>query len=111
MFLIVVLFILYLAAANTVAVIKKVKYEDIAYHIASKQIEYLRKIPYNSLPASASFSDSQLSKIPSGAGNFTVTNHATLSGVKELTVTVTWNDGIPKQVVFKTLSGKGGINP
>lgn len=112
MFLIVVLFITYLAALNTVALVRKNTYEDIAYHIANKQMEALREVPFASLTnTSSSISDPMLSSLPSGSGTYTVANYASYTGLKEITVDVSWNDGKAKQVEVKTLAGSGGINP
>jgi len=113
MFLIFVLFIVYLAALNTVALVKKNTYADTAYHIANKQIEILRDTPYASLTntAGTSISDTDLATIPSGAGSYMISNYASMSGVKEIVVTVSWNDGNAKSVELRTLAGSGGINP
>ena len=112
MFILVALLGFYAAALNLVALSRKQRSENLAYHVANKQMESLRATPYASLPASGSISDPLLNQIPSGAGNFVVTNdYSGYAGMKELIVTVTWNDGIPKSVVLKTLAGNGGINP
>lgn len=106
-----VLLILYAGALNIVAHTKKLKYENLAYHVASKQMEELRATPFASLPASGSISDAMLSQIPSGNGTFTTADYASYSGMKEITVTVTWNDGKSKQFQLKTLASAEGINP
>lgn len=111
MAMILVLFILYIAAQNTTIHTRKLRYENLAYHAANKKMEELRATAFNSLPVSGAISDSMLGQIPSGAGSFTVNDYAGFSGLKEVIVTVTWNDGISKQVVLKTLAGSGGINP
>ena len=111
MFLLTVLVVFYAAALNTVAHSRKMRYENLAYHIANKQMEVLRTTTFDSLPPSNSFADALLSQLPSSSANFTVTDHATYTGVKELVVTVGWNDGIARTVVLRTLAGSGGINP
>lgn len=111
MFMITVLFIFYAAALNTVALTKKNTFENIAYHIANKQMEALRGTPYASLPASGTISDALLAQIPSGSGNFTVGNYSGYSGMKEIIVTVSWNDQTARQVVLRSLAGSGGLNP
>ncbi len=105
------IFVLYSAALNTVVLAKKLRYEDLAYHVANKQMEELRATDLGSLPSSGVISDSMLSSIPSGAGTYTVTNYIAYSGMKEIIVTVTWNDGASHQVRIQTLAGSGGINP
>lgn len=111
MFMISVLLVFYISALNSVALTRKQTYRDIAYHAANKQMEVLRNTAYASLPPSGAISDSLLAQIPSGAGNYTVDAYPGFSGMKELVVTVTWNDGQAKSVVLKTLAGTGGINP
>jgi prepilin-type N-terminal cleavage/methylation domain-containing protein len=111
MFMIGVLFALYTAAINTVAHTKKLRYDNLAYHVANKKMEELRATSYASLPASGTIVDAMLSQIPSGSGSFTTIDHAGFSGLKEITVTVSWDDGQAKQVQLKTLAGSGGINP
>lgn len=111
MFMVFVLFVLYLAALNSVLIVKKTSYENIAYHIANKQMESLRALTYDALPSSGTIVDSQFSQIPSGAGSFVVSNHASMTGMKELVVTVTWSDNGSKQVILRSLAGTGGLNP
>lgn len=112
MFLVFVLFVLYLAAMNTVVIIKKTNYSDIAYHVANKQMEAVRSTPYASLTiGTTSISDPDLSRIPSGAGNYVISNYSSMTGVYEVVVTVSWNDGGAKSIVLQTLMGSGGINP
>jgi len=111
LFIIIVLFDISLIEANALSIMKKQRYENIAYHIANKQMEDLRATTFTSLPGSGTILDPLLSQIPSGSGNFTVNDYSGYSGIKELITTVTWNDGIPKSVVIKTLAGNGGINP
>lgn len=110
MFLIIILFSLLIVEFGTLSISKKQKYENIAYHVANKQMEDLRLTPITSLPSSGTISDSLLQQIPSGTGNFTVSNYSGYSGLKELVVTVTWNDGGYGSVILKTLAGSGGLN-
>jgi hypothetical protein len=112
-FLIFVLFLTYVAALNTVALVKKNNLADLAYHVANKQMESLRQIPFNSLSntTNAPISDSMLSKIPSGAGSYTISDYSSMTGVKEIVITINWNDGTAKSVVVRSLAGLGGINP
>jgi prepilin-type N-terminal cleavage/methylation domain-containing protein len=111
LFMIAVLLVLYASALNIVAITRKLRYENVAYHIANKQMEALRGISYADLPASGTISDSLLSEIPTGAGNFTVASYPAHNNMKEIIVTVTWTDPVSKQIVLKTLTGLGGINP
>jgi prepilin-type N-terminal cleavage/methylation domain-containing protein len=105
------LLVLYSAAFNVSVYTKRMKHENIAYHVASKKMEELRSTPYDSLPASNTFTDTQLNQLPSSSANFTIGNYSTYTGMKEITVTVNWNDGRARNIVVRTLSGSGGINP
>ncbi len=111
MFMLTTMVVFYAAALNTLAITKKQTYENTAYHVANKQMESLRNTSYASLSSSGTISDALLSQIPSGAGSYTVSNYSGYTGVKEIVVTVTWNDGQSKQVVLKTLTQSGGLNP
>lgn len=105
------LFALYVAALNTLTATKHLRFENLAYHVANKKMEELRGTAFASLPSSGTISDAQLAEIPSGTGSFTIANYAGYSGMKEMTVTVTWTERVAKSVVIKTLVGTGGINP
>jgi Tfp pilus assembly protein PilV len=111
MFMLTVLLVLYASALNTVALTRKLRYENLAYHIANKQMETLRNTGYDSLPASGNIVDAQLAQIPAGAGTFTTAAYPGYGGVKQIIVTVTWTDPSAKQVELRTLAGTGGINP
>ncbi|MBX4191383.1 MAG: prepilin-type N-terminal cleavage/methylation domain-containing protein [Candidatus Doudnabacteria bacterium] len=106
-----VIFVLYASALNVVAVTRKLRYENIAYHIANKEIEILRNTSYEDLPSSGSISDTLLAGLPSGGGTYTIADHASMSNMKEVTVSVVWADPVSKEVRIKTLMGTGGINP
>lgn len=111
LFMIAVLLVLYASSLNSVAMTRKLRSENIAYHIATKQMETLRNTTYETLPETGTITDPLLAEIPSGAGSFTSAEFSGHAGLKEIVVTVSWNDPIAKQVVLKTLSGTGGINP
>lgn len=111
MFVLVTLLAFYTAALSTVSQSRKQRYEDLAYHVANKQMESLRATPYASLPPAGSISDAMLSQIPSGTGSFTINDYVGYNGIKEIVVIVAWTDGVAKSVVLKTLAGSGGINP
>jgi len=106
-----VLLVLYASALNTVRQARKLRNENIAYHIANKEMESLRNISYASLPANGVINDALLSQLPSGAGTYTTGAYPGYANVKEIVVTVTWNDGLARQILLKSLSGIGGLNP
>lgn len=110
MFLVLILFVFLVMEVSTLAVSKGQRYENVAYHVANKQMENLRSTSFASLPASGTIFDSLLDEIPSGNGSFTVIDHPGYAGLKELVITVSWNHGISKSVVLRTLAGSGGFN-
>ncbi|MBX4201074.1 type II secretion system GspH family protein [Candidatus Parcubacteria bacterium] len=110
-FLVSILFELCFMEAKALGISHKQRYEDIAYHVANKEMETLRSTAFDSLPGSGTISDPMLAQIPSGAGDFTVADYPGYTNLKKLTVTVNWNDGANKSVVLTTLAGGGGINP
>ena len=110
-FIVLVIFDLCLMEVTTLNIGRKQRYEDVAYHVANKQMESLRATNFASLPGSGTLSDPMLGQIPSGSGSFSVSDYPGYSGMKELVVTVNWNDDSNKSVVIKTLAGNGGINP
>ncbi len=108
--LIFVLFALAMLQVGTLDISRKQRYENIAYHIANKQMEDLRATAYASLPASGTISDPSLSQIPSGAGSYTVADYPGYAGMKKMVVTVTWNDGAAKSTILQTLVTNQMIN-
>jgi hypothetical protein len=111
MFMVAALLVVYASAVQVTTLTKKLRYENLAYHVANKQMETLRSTPFGSLPSSGVINDSLLTQIPSGAGSYTITDSGSFSGLKDIVVTVTWNDGIAKQIDLNTIAGAGGINP
>ena len=110
--IILVLFSLVLMELNTLGIGRSQQYESVAYHIANKQMESLRAITFQDLPDSGNISDPNLAQIPSGSGNFTISDYSGYTGIKEIIVTVNWTvNNVVKSVVIKTLAGSGGINP
>jgi prepilin-type N-terminal cleavage/methylation domain-containing protein len=105
------LIVLYAAVFNISLQTRTMKYENLAYHIASRKMEDIRNTPYGTLPASASFADPLLTQLPLSAANFTINDFITYSGLKEVVVTVNWTDRKSRNVVIRTLIGTGGINP
>jgi prepilin-type N-terminal cleavage/methylation domain-containing protein len=66
------------------------KDQSLALSIASNEVEGLRSLGYASLPASGSFSDTQLSLLPQGSGSITVTDFNPRT--KQVDVTVSWQE-------------------
>src|SRR3989344_3060376 len=83
LFIVIVLFDISLMEVNALSIMRKQRYENVAYHIANKEMEGLRATAFASLPSSGTISDPLLSQIPSGSGNFTVSDYSGYSGLKE----------------------------
>lgn len=102
---------------NALVLITKSKHVSLAREIAVKQIEDKRTINYNNLVNDNSpISDSRLNLLPQGSGTIVVGDcdpAICINGehVKQVTVTVRWQDNNKPQVVtLQTMIGEGGIN-
>lgn len=102
---------------NAMMLIAKSRHLSLAREIAAKQIEDKRTISYANLADDNSpISDSRLSLLPQGGGTVTVEDCdpavcAASEAVKQVTVTVNWQDNSkPQSITLKTMIGEGGIN-
>jgi prepilin-type N-terminal cleavage/methylation domain-containing protein len=105
------LLVLFAASFNIVVLTKKVRNENIAYHVANKRMETLRSVPFASLPTSAGFFDSSLNDVPNSSASYVIQDYPSFSGVKEMIVTVQWNDGRARSVVLRSVTSASGIQP
>ncbi len=80
----------YAATIYTVFLTRDAKDQEIALRIADNELEGLRALGYAGLPASGSFTDSQLSSLNASAATITVTDFN--SKTKKVTVTVSWQE-------------------
>lgn len=109
-FIILVLGIILLTTSGTLTQRHSSNLQSIAAKVASKEIERLRDIDYASLPTSGPVSDSDLSKLPTGAATRTITNYQSSTVIKQVSVTVTWEiNGANRQVSMDTLIYQNGI--
>lgn len=102
---------------NALMLIGKSRHVSLAREIAVKQIEDKRTINYvNLVNDDSPILDTRLGLLPQGSGTVVVgdcppaicTNG---EHVKQVTVTVTWQDNNKSQVItLKTMIGEGGIN-
>ena len=107
--IVVVGLVVYASSLNLVRSIKSTRYQDIAYHIASKQMEILRNTDFSSLPASAATTDPRLQLLPSGSGYLTVTDIN--SDLKHVNASVSWLElGNTKSVNMDTYIYLNGLN-
>jgi len=106
--------VLYIAALNVNAMTRRMRHENLAYHIASKKMEEIRNTPYGSLPASGSFIDPLMSELPHSAGTITVAVANPGVDIADVTVEVTWNNNAPgggRSYRLQTIVSPEGINP
>lgn len=82
----------------------------IATKIASREIETLRKTDFASLPASGSFADPDIAKLPQGTATRTITDYETNPDIKQVIVQVDWVvAGSAKNIKLDTLIYKYGL--
>ncbi len=111
LFLLGVILLIYNAAVNSVQLNRQMKDQEIAFRIASTEMESLRSTAYNSLPtSSASVSDSLLTTLPGNAGESLVVASPN-SKTKKFVVTVNWIEpgNAARSVNLSTLITQGGI--
>ena len=89
-FIIGMVLVLYIAAVNTIRLVKTVKDQGMALRIAGNKMEELRAGSYDNLPSSGSFSDSQLASLPNGSATMSITDFHT--STKQVLVTVEWRE-------------------
>ena len=99
-------------AVNALPLTKGARNQNIAYHIAEKKLEELRNTPFAILPAGGSFADPDLANLPGGMASLTLQDHQGSSEIKEVNITVTWDDySGPRSVILDTLISQIGLNP
>lgn len=86
--------------------------QGVATKIASRQIETLRKTGFGQLPASGTFADPDLAKLPQGSAQQTVTDYGSPPDpdIKQVTIQVNWVvGGAPREIRLETLIYKNGL--
>jgi prepilin-type N-terminal cleavage/methylation domain-containing protein len=111
-----VLAVLIAALPQSISSIRYSNNESLARQIASKELDFLQKQPYGNLSNGVNdFSDSSLSKLPSGAGNFEIDDcpaEICTNGedIKKIKVSVNWMEsGKTKNVDLFTMVSEGGL--
>lgn len=88
-------------------------YYTVASQIAREEIENIRStkacLLSNRTSASLISNTSALTQLPSGAGTLTIEDSSTLTGAKDITVTITWVQPSDKRT--KTLTYKTMVSP
>lgn len=73
-------------------------------------METLRNTAFASLPASGSFTDTDLSKLPQATAVQTITNYQSSTKIKLATITVSWTEsGVTKNAKLETLISETGL--
>ena len=84
--------------------------QQLAMSIASKQMETLRNTDFASLPATGSFTDSDLSKLPQATTTRTITNYQSNPKIKLVTLKVNWVESqVTKNIQLETLISETGL--
>src|SRR3989344_7907041 len=114
LFLLGALVTILLTVSGTLFTTRSSRLQQIATKIATKDIEYLRNLSFASLPSTGPcnqpiLTDADLTKLPSGDCQRTVTNYLGSSQIKFVTVTVTWQEKIQKRILLDTLVYKYGL--
>jgi hypothetical protein len=109
-FIISVVLILYAASTNSILLNRNARYQDVATRIGTSLMEDLRNTPYANLPISGSMSHAKLDDLPNGQAAITVTDID--DNMKEMTITVSWQEGgssVVRSASFTTLISRNGI--
>ena len=82
----------------------------MAAKIASGEIERLKTLDYSALPATSSFTDPDLAKLPAGSAQRTMSSFESSSKIKQASVKVSWseNNGA-REILMDTLIYENGI--
>ncbi len=73
---------------HTIPLSQQTRYETLALAIANHEVEGLRTGGYSTVPASGTFTSSDMSALPSGAGTLMVSDYN--AKTKQVTVSVSW---------------------
>jgi prepilin-type N-terminal cleavage/methylation domain-containing protein len=108
-FIIGLILVLYQQALGKVRLIGYADDQETALRVANNKIEELRAGGYSALPASGSFSDSQMNTLPNSSAAMAVTNYNV--DTKQVVVTIQWRQTVSapiRNVSLTTLITKTG---
>lgn len=109
-FIVMILGTILLTTSGTIAQRFRINLQSIAARIGSKEIERLRNLDYASLPASGSFSNSEITSLPSGTAYRNVSNYQSSPDIKLINITISWLlNGVNRQISMETLIYQYGI--
>lgn len=110
MFLVLAIITMIISASSTYISSRSSGLRTVAARITSRQIETLRKLDYDTLPASGLFSDPDLSRLPQSSATQTLTDYQGSPDIKLVTVQVNWSENsAAKQVLTDTLIFRYGL--
>lgn len=110
--LVMVTMMIFAVTLAALPLVKSSRNQNIAYHIASKKLEEMRKTSFVSLPSSGAFTDPGLAKLSSGTAALTVSNYQGNDQIKQILVTVGWiEQSKSASLNVETLISKNGLNP
>ncbi len=93
---------------GTIKITRDATHENVAFRIAESKIDELRAGGYAALPASGSFSNPELTKLPQGVASTSVTDWN--AQIKQVAAGVSWQgaDGFMRFVSLTTLITQSG---
>lgn len=100
-------------ATDTLGRISRANHQTTAFHIAARKIESLRGKTFDPNLASGAFSDSELSRLPQGQGNLTVSQFQSedQNKIKQVEAKVSWYEqSQPKEVKITSLISENGLH-
>src|SRR3989338_10491422 len=110
LFLILGIIAIFLSAAATYISMRNSSLQAKATKIATREVENLRNTAFASLPASGSFSDSELAQLPSGVATRTIEDYQGSDKIKQATITIDWIEkSAPKKILIETLISENGL--
>ena len=99
-FILGVMVALFTAALEVASATRVARHEDLALKIANLEMETLRGLGYDALPASGAFSDSLLSALPSSSASTSITDFN--AKTKKVIVGVGWREESGNRVISLT---------
>lgn len=110
LFLVLAIILMLLSASGTFISSRSSNLRGIAAKISSRQIETLRKMDFDSLPASGAFADGDLSKLPQSSAAQTLSVYQSSPDIKIITITVNWMENTAaKSLSQDTLIYRNGL--
>jgi prepilin-type N-terminal cleavage/methylation domain-containing protein len=107
LFIISAALLIFQSSITSLTLNKSLRFQDIALHIASSEVDTIKTNGYDYIPNTGTFTHSLLSTLPQGQGTITTTDYN--DNTKQIVVTVTWQDSITRTVHLTTLISESGL--